>query len=99
MRKKMFFVIVLLITTFFSGHNIYKLKMPFAALNLSNLALANIEALADPGEILKIGCDSYSVIIRCQYMCTSCYRLWTTSTGYGNSTGLKGQCTCGSLYY
>lgn len=96
MRKKLFYVVVFVILIVFSGYSIHKSNM--TSLNLSNLALANIEALADPDETLKIGCDKYSVVIKCKYMCSSCYTIWTTSDGYGNSTGLSGRCTCGRMY-
>ena len=58
---------------------------------LSELALANVEALAS-GEIV-IECDNSSMAIR------SCGTVWTAIGGYGLSGKMKGQCTCGALYF
>lgn len=93
MKTKLFGMIIITAIALFAGYNVQDNQ------KISDLTLANVEALANGEETLKIGCDNYSVVIKCQYMCTMCYRLWTTSVGYGNSTGLKGQCTCGSMYY
>ena len=64
---------------------------------LSELALANVEALAS-GEIV-IECDNSSMAIRCQKTCLSCGTVWTAIGGYGLSGKMKGQCTCGALYF
>ena len=64
---------------------------------LSELALANVEALAS-GEIV-IECDNSSMAIRCQKTCLSCGTVWTAIGGYGLSGKMKRQCTCGALYF
>lgn len=96
MKKKIYSTVILFIVVVISGYNVYNSKLT----NLSDLALSNIEALAQYGESsdMKISCDMYSVVIKCQYMCSSCYTLWTTSIGYGNSTGIKGTCKCGRVH-
>ena len=58
---------------------------------LSELALAS-------GEIV-IECDNSSMAIRCQKTCLSCGTVWTAIGGYGLSGKMKGQCTCGALYF
>lgn len=94
---KRFYVALVVMFVVFMGYNVYTSG---TNKKMSALTLANIEALAQSeSNDLKIGCDSYSVVIKCQSMCTSCYRIWTTATGYGNSTGLKGKCACGRYYY
>ena len=63
---------------------------------LSDLALANIEALAT-GEV-EIQCDSYSVVILCQKTCPNCGRVWKAINGYGNPGNLRGTCICGRTF-
>lgn len=94
LKKK---VILVLTIIFISSFTIF--KMAHHEAKVSDLVLANIEALsqAESGD-LKIGCDNYSVVIKCQAVCTKCYSIWTASTGYGNCIGLRGRCTCGAYY-
>lgn len=94
MKKKFIVASLVVVIAALAGYNIYMSQKPTT---LSALALANVEALART-ENLYISCDSYSVVIKCERVCTSCYRIWTTSVGYGNSTGFKGTCLCGRTY-
>ena len=63
---------------------------------MSELALANVEALAR-WEV-EIQCDSYSVVIICQKTCPSCGRVWKAINGYGNPGNLRGTCSCGKTF-
>lgn len=64
---------------------------------LSDVALANVEALSDT-ESLMIGCDNFSVVVVCKRTCFGCYTEYKTINGYGNSIGFKGTCKCGWSY-
>ncbi|EFR54501.1 NVEALA domain-containing protein [Bacteroides hominis] len=94
MGKKILTAMIVAVVAVVAGYNIYAAQKD---ITLSEIALANVEALAST-ESIQIGCDNYSVVIKCQRVCTSCYRIWTTSVGYGNSTGFKGTCVCGRSY-
>ena len=74
-----------------------KTKLIIGFIAVAVAALANVEALAS-GEIV-IECDNSSMAIRCQKTCLSCGTVWTAIGGYGLSGKMKGQCTCGALYF
>lgn len=65
---------------------------------MSDLALANVEALARNENGLMISCDGSSVVVICKRTCWSCYREYIAVNGYGKSTGFKGRCECGAMY-
>lgn len=77
-----------------SGINVFSAQK---SVTLSDVALANVEALADT-ETLMIGCDNYSVVIVCKRTCFSCFTEYKAINGYGNSTSFKGTCKCGKTY-
>lgn len=93
MGKKLFVAMIVVVVTMFAGYNIYASQKSIVA---SDLALANVEALASSE--LTIGCDNYSVVIKCEKACTSCWRMWTAINGYGNPSKLSGRCLCGREY-
>lgn len=65
---------------------------------MSDLALANVEALAWNENGLMINCDRGSVVVICKRTCWSCYREYIAVNGYGKSIGFKGRCECGAIY-
>lgn len=76
------------------GINVFNFQK--SEIELSDIVLANVEALAD--NELMILCDKSSVVVKCERMCQSCYSIYTAINGYGKSTGLKGTCKCGAKY-
>lgn len=79
-----------------SGYNVYISQQE--EVEMSDLAMANVEALAEGEGRLLVGCDGSSVVIICKRTCWSCYREYIAVNGYGKSTGFKGQCECGARY-
>ena len=59
---------------------------------------AKIEALSRGESNIQIQCDMSSVVIICQASCFSCGRLYRAISGYGRSSGLRGECICGKSY-
>ena len=59
---------------------------------------ANVEALSRGESSIQIQCDMSSVVIICQASCFSCGRLYRAVSGYGRSSGLRGECVCGKSY-
>ena len=94
MRTKLIIGFIAVAVIALAGWNINKSQNEVF---VSELALANVEALAG-GEIV-IECDNSSMAIRCQKTCLSCGTVWTAIGGYGLSGKMKGQCTCGALYF
>mgnify|MGYP000043291401 CR=1 FL=1 len=78
-----------------AGYNASSLRQDA---EMSDLALANVEALARNENGLMISCDGSSVVVICKRTCWSCYREYIAVNGYGKSTGFKGRCECGAMY-
>lgn len=93
MKKTIIISFVCLAVAMFAGYNAYLSNIKTKG--LSDLALANIEALAR-GE-MDILCDG-SILITCEKRCIKCLRKWTAINGRGYSFGLIGTCTCGTVY-
>jgi len=63
---------------------------------LSDLALANIEALAngESGSGITGTCTGTSTN-KCQWRCPSCNRLWESQSTGNNLKSISGTCLCG----
>ena len=94
MEKKSLKTVFVAVLAMVAGINVFNAQKTKP---LSDVALANVEALADT-ESLMIGCDNYSVVIVCKRTCFGCFTEYKAINGYGNSTGFKGTCKCGSSY-
>ena len=93
MRRKLFLGIAALAVAAVAGYNVYQSRT--STMGLSDLALANVEALAK-GE-MDILCDG-SILIACEKRCVKCFRKWTAINGRGYSLSLIGTCVCGTVY-
>lgn len=78
-----------------AGYTVYSTQQNT---EMSDLALANVEALAWNENGLMISCDGGSIVVICKRTCWSCYREYIAVNGYGKSTGFKGRCQCGAMY-
>jgi len=77
-----------------AGYNVYKSQ---SVMNeMSDFALANVEALASGGE-MQIECDG-AVLITCEKFCSNCKGKWTAIGGRGYAIKLIGTCQCGVNY-
>ncbi len=94
MKRKFVKISFVVAIAMIGGINVFNAQKSEA---LSDIALANVEALADT-ESLMIGCDNYSVAIVCKRTCFGCFTEYKAINGYGNSTGFKGTCKCGKSY-
>lgn len=102
MKKKILSATFVVAMAAIAGYNTYvnqnKNEMP-------DLALANVEALADDSEFdenkkgeVQLKCKG-SVVIKCEKICPKCYAKWVPAySGYGENTDVRGTCTCGHKF-
>ena len=96
MKKTVFKILFVAAFIMAAGYSAYSSEQDA---EMSDLALANVEALAWDENRLMIGCDGGSVVVICKRTCWACYREYIAINGYGKSTGFKGRCECGAMYY
>lgn len=76
------------------GYNVYNSKK---TVTMSELALANVEALA-ADEGLTLDCDG-SLMVKCEKSCSVCYRTWSAIGGHGKPGRFHETCVCGASYH
>lgn len=74
-------------------------------IELSDLALANVEALAqgEGSSSITANCDPISVVVtsKCVVICPRCYKEWRPSgspTGKTDISSIRGCCSCGYCF-
>ena len=101
MKKKFLTATFVVAIMTVAGFNVY---MNQAKSDLSEMALANIEALADPefdenkkGEV-QLKCN-VSTVVKCETTCPKCYAKWFPPYNkYGVCTDVRGTCSCGNKF-
>ncbi len=94
MKRKLIKMAFVIAIAMLGGINVFNAQK---SESLSDIVLANVEALADT-ESLMIGCDLSSIITECERICFGCFTEYKAINGYGYSTGIKGTCKCGRSY-
>ena len=102
MKKKILSATFVVAMAAIAGYSTYVNQ---TKVEMSDMALANIEALAQdegldvsPGNVL-VHCDKSDPSINCFYICTGCLRSWhPIGYAYGMSLKAKGKCLCGKVF-
>ena len=89
MKKKIFGAVLIAAMALAAGWNFNQSKNEVV---LSDLALANVEALAS-GEV-KADCGNMAAVI-CKATCSKCGKTYKTSQSPGPASNVRGNCTCG----
>lgn len=93
MKKNILKVTLVIALVLVAGYNVYTSQR---SVTISDLALANVEALA-ADEGLTLECDG-SLMVKCERSCSACYRTWSAIGGHGRPGRFHGTCVCGASY-
>ena len=93
--KRIISILTVVAVVVFAGYNVHKAQQREV---LSDVAMANVEALAQTESSMLIACDYSDLFVMCKRTCIRCGILYISVDGYGYSKYLQGKCECGASY-